>query len=74
LRATHPFVFIPNQELQIETVRLMSNLSRHRELSSVFGDKHLFESLTIMLDHSVRDIVYFDIGILLNLSRDNVLR
>ena len=74
LKSTHKFVFTQNPELQIETVRLMSNLSRHQDLSSEFGEKIIFDTLMVLLDHSIRDIVYFNIGIILNLTLNKNLR
>jgi len=58
-----------NDELQIEAVRVLSNLSRHRELCELFvSDKAFLEALTVTLDHTLRDLVFYSIGIVINIT------
>ena len=59
-----------NEEIQIETVRVLSNLSRHRELSAAEfseGDEFL-GMLIVVLDHTIRDLVFYSVGIIINMS------
>ena len=68
-----------NEEIQIETVRVLSNLSRHSALCDEFvDDKTFLEALTVVLDNTLRDLVYYSVGIIINVtlhpkSRLNIL-
>jgi hypothetical protein len=68
-----------NEEIQIETVRVLSNLSRHSALCDEFvDDKTFLEALTVVLDNTLRDLVYYSVGIIINVtlhpkSRMNIL-
>ena len=68
-----------NEEIQIETVRVLSNLSRHALLCNEFvDDKTFLEALTVVLDNTLRDLVYYSVGIIINVtlhpeSRMNIL-
>lgn len=59
-----------NEEIQIETVRVLSNLSRHSELceATFTNDKPFLETLVIILDHTLRDLVFYSVGIIINMS------
>lgn len=58
-----------NEEIQIESVRVLSNLSRNVGLCETFvSDKPFLETLTIILDHTLRDLVFYVIGILINIT------
>ena len=58
-----------NEEIQIETVRVLSNLSRHLRLCLEFvKDKTYVEALTIVLDLTLRDLVFYSVGIIINIS------
>jgi hypothetical protein len=58
-----------NEELQIEAVRVLSNLSRHAALCEEFvGDKHFTETLLLILDHTLRELVFYTIGIIINMT------
>ena len=59
-----------NEEIQIETVRVLSNLSRHREICvNVFAQEEQFLSmLVIVMDHTLRDLVFYSVGIIINMS------
>ena len=59
-----------NEEIQIETVRVLSNLSRHRQLSETeFSNEEGFLCmLVIVLDHTIRDLVFYSVGIIINMS------
>ena len=47
----------------------MSNLSRHGELCEVFvSDKVFLEGLTVVLDSTLRDLVFYSIGIIINIT------
>jgi hypothetical protein len=58
-----------NEEIQIETVRVLSNLSRHALLCDEFvSDSTYLEALSIVLDHTLRDLVFYSVGIIINIS------
>ena len=58
-----------NEELQVEAVRVLSNLSRHAELCLEFvNDKTFLEALCVVLDHTIRDLVFYVIGIVINIT------
>jgi hypothetical protein len=60
---------ISNEELQIEAVRVLSNLSRHPALCEEFvADKTFIEALIVILDHTQMELVYFTIGIIINVT------
>lgn len=58
---------------------MISNLSRHVSLCDKFLEDHSFlQTLTIVLDHNLRDLVFYSIGIIINISlhgeKDKVAR
>jgi hypothetical protein len=58
-----------NEELQIEAVRVLSNLSRHSALCEHFvSDKSFVEALIVILDHTLRELVFYTIGIIINIT------
>ena len=58
-----------NEELQVEAVRVLSNLSRHPSLCLEFvNDPTFLEALAVVLDHTLRDLVFYAIGIVINLT------
>lgn len=58
-----------NEELQIEAVRVLSNLSRHVALCEHFvSDKSFVEALIVILDHTLRELVFYTIGIIINIT------
>jgi len=58
-----------NEEIQIETVRVLSNLSRHAKLCDEFvSDSTFLEALTVVLDHTLRDLVFYSVGIIINIT------
>lgn len=58
-----------NEEIQIETVRVLSNLSRHSALCDEFvSDVTFLEALTVVLDHTLRDLVFYSVGIIINIT------
>jgi len=64
-----------NEELQIEAVRVLSILSRHADMCKVFvGDLSFVEALVVILDHTLRELVFYTIGILINVTMHEVPR
>lgn len=58
-----------NEEIQIETVRVLSNLSRHHDLCNEYVEDPTFlEALTVVLDHTLRDLVFYSVGIIINIT------
>ena len=64
-----------NEEIQIETVRVLSNLSRHVALCEEFvADYTYVEALTVVLDLTLRDLVFYSVGIIINISLHEATR
>ena len=65
-----------NEEIQIETVRVLSNLSRHSQLceEQFTSDKEFLQTLVIVLDHTLRDLVFYSVGIIINMSLHEKVR
>jgi hypothetical protein len=64
-----------NEELQVEAVRVLSNLSRHPDLCQEFvNDKTFLEALCVVLDHTLRDLVFYAIGIVINITLHESIR
>lgn len=65
----HFLLATQHEEIQIESVRVISNLSRHSTLCDMFLDDATFiKTLACVLDHNLRDLVYFSMGIIVNIS------
>jgi hypothetical protein len=48
---------------------VLSNLSRHPGLCEEFvSEKTFLEALTIVLDHTLRDLVFYAVGIIINVT------
>ena len=76
-RFVSPFVYTSqNDEVQIETVRVLSNLSRHLHMCRTFADldkaqeeeRSFADVLLLLVQNSLRELVYYGIGILINVS------
>ena len=64
-----------NEELQIEAMRALSNLSRHKEIVLLVKEhKLLLEGIPLILDHTLRDLVFYDIGVVINLSHEESMK
>lgn len=56
-------------------MRVLSNLSRHAALCEEFvRDKTFLEALTIILDHTLRDLVFYSVGIIINITLHSLSR
>jgi hypothetical protein len=54
---------------------VLSNLSRHPELCLEFvSDRTFLEALTVVLDHTLRDLVFYAIGIVINITLHEATR
>lgn len=50
-------------------MRVLSNLSRHAKLCDEFvSDSTFLEALTVVLDHTLRDLVFYSVGIIINIT------
>lgn len=48
---------------------MLSNLSRHAALCDEYvGDQTFLEALTVVLDHTLRDLVFYSVGIIINIT------
>lgn len=53
----------------------MSNLSRHAALCEEFVlDKQFIEALIVILDHTLRELVFYTIGIIINMTMHDTPR
>ena len=58
-----------NEEIQIESVRVISNLSRHGDLCNQFlADSEFLQTVGCVLEHTLRDLVFYSVGIIINMS------
>lgn len=58
-----------NEEIQIESVRVISNLSRHSSICDYFlSDTTFLRTICCVLDHNLRDLVFYSVGIVINIS------
>lgn len=58
-----------HEDMQIETVRLVSNLSRHKGMCQAFIEEKTFiQTLALILEHTLRDLVFYTIGIMINIT------
>lgn len=50
-------------------MRVISNLSRHSAICNYFlEDKTFLQTLCCVLDHNLRDLVFYSVGIIINIS------
>lgn len=51
-------------------MRVLSNLSRHATFceKDFQGDKDFLEAIVIVLENTLRDLVFYSVGILINMS------
>jgi hypothetical protein len=62
-------LFSQNEEVQIESARVLSNLSRHKVLCEEFvSDKEFLQILSIVMDTTLRDLVFYTVGIIINIT------
>ena len=55
---------------------MLSNLSRHRQLSAAefTKEEEFLSMLVIVLDHTLRDLVFYSVGIIINMSLHEEVR
>ena len=64
-----------NDELKIETMRVMCNLSRNKEWWEIIVESEtLLKALVDVLETKTRDILFYNIGLLINISLNPVGR
>jgi hypothetical protein len=64
-----------NDELKVESMRVLCNLSRNKEWWSLIVDSEtLLKVLVEVLDNNVRDLVFYNIGLLINIALNPVGR
>ena len=48
---------------------MLSNLSRHGQMCETFvGEKTFVEGIVVVLDHTLRELVFYTIGIVINVT------
>src|SRR5690348_5278146 len=62
------FLLQPNPEMVVEASRVLANLSRDPDVRLLMVQKRGTEMLTILLDHTDRDVVLQVCGCLMNLG------
>lgn len=57
-----------SEEFTAESLRALSNLTRHEEICKELPSLHIIEILILYLDHSYWGIIYYALGSLINVS------
>lgn len=58
-----------NEELKVETMRVLCNLSRNKECCALIADSDtLLKVLVEVLENKDRDLVFYNIGLLINIA------
>ena len=57
-----------NEELTIETLRALGNLTRHESICKELPNLYMLDILFMLLDHSNYTILYYALGCLINIS------
>eukprot|EP00742_Colponemidia_sp_Colp-10_P010569 GILJ01011618.1.p1 GENE.GILJ01011618.1~~GILJ01011618.1.p1 ORF type:complete len:893 (+),score=114.41 GILJ01011618.1:70-2748(+) len=60
-----------NEEILMEAVRAFGNLSRHKDVRRQMERLRVVEALSILLDHTLRDLVFYVCGVFVNMSSDS---
>lgn len=64
-------VQIDNEEVCCESLRVVSNLTRMKQFIKPVLDAKLHEAVLILLDSTSKEIVYYCLGIIINLLADD---
>lgn len=60
-----------NEELKVESMRVLCNLSRNKEWCKLLSEADtLLKNLVQCISSEIRDLVFYDIGLLLNIALD----
>ena len=57
-----------NEEVTIETLRALGNLTRHESVCRELPSLYMIDILMMLLDHSNWSVVYYNLGCLINVS------
>ncbi|KAJ3015651.1 Armadillo repeat-containing protein 2 [Thoreauomyces humboldtii] len=60
------FLLHPNPETVAEAARVLANLSRHADVRYLMAERRGTEILTVLLDHTARDVVFQAAGCIMN--------
>ena len=63
-----------NEEILIEGLRVISNLSRTKQGVGQIVNIKFYDAINILINHRSRDVVYYSIGILINISQDQTFK
>lgn len=63
-----------NEEVCCESLRVLANISRHREFLKFIEKLRFTEALIILLNYNNKDIVFYAMGVLINLVNDEEIR
>jgi len=58
----------------IESIRILCNLSRHKEVRILFNDLSTIQILVKFLSHKIREVIYYTVGLFINISADFDIR
>lgn len=64
-------VQIEHEEVCCESLRVVSNMTRMKQFIRPVLDAKLHEAILILLDSTSREIVYYSLGIIINLLADD---
>lgn len=70
MQSIHEYLYkSDNEELLVETLRVLCNLSRNAELAEVIiGDQEFIKAQCRLLESENQEIQYYNIGLIINLS------
>lgn len=57
-----------NEEITVESLRIMGNLTRHEGICKELASLHVPDVLFLLIEHSNMNIVYFTLGCLTNIA------
>lgn len=64
-------VQIDNEEVCCESLRVVSNLTRMKQFIKPVLEAKLHEAVIILLDSTSKEIVYYSLGVIINLLADD---
>jgi hypothetical protein len=67
-------VQIDNEEICCEALRVVSNVSRMKEFVKVVLEAKIHEAILILLESTNKEIVYYSLGILINLMVEDEVK
>lgn len=63
-----------NEDICCEALRVLSNLSRNKDLIKLVIKFKLLDAVILLLDSNSKEIVYYAIGTLINLTNNDEIK